>query len=165
MGRRPVSTTLRRTAADGLPAEPPRPPEAKAIALRLLALRPHATAELRRKLLQRRCPAGEIEETLGRLGELGYLDDLAFARALVARRSTSRGPALIAQELAAKGISRTLAQEALSDLDRSDQVASASLVGGSGMARDPRRTAARLQRRGFSREVIREALNGQLDEL
>jgi regulatory protein len=164
MGRRPVSTTRRRSATDKAPAEAPKPPETKATALRLLALRPHATAELRRKLLQRRCPAGEIEETLSRLGELGYLDDLAFARALVTRRSSSRGPALIAQELAAKGISRTLAQEALSDLDRSDQVASASLLGGSAMTGDPRRTAARLQRRGFSREVIREALNTQLDE-
>jgi SOS response regulatory protein OraA/RecX len=101
---------------------------------------------------------------LGRLDELGYLDDLAFARALVARRSSSRGPALIAQELASKGIPRALAQEALSGLARSDQVASASLVGGSDRGLDPRRTAARLQRRGFSRQVIREALNGQLDE-
>jgi SOS response regulatory protein OraA/RecX len=105
-----------------------------------------------------------VEETLGRLGELGYLDDLAFARGLVARRSRSRGPALIAQELAARGISRALAQEALGELARSDQVASASLLGGSDSGRDPRRTAARLQRRGFSREVIREALNGRLDE-
>jgi regulatory protein len=121
-------------------------------------------AEMRRKLLQRRCPPGQVEETLGRLRELGYLDDLAFARALVARRSRSRGAALIAQELSAKGIPRALAQEALSTLGRNEQVASATAVGGRERGGDPQRTAARLQRRGFSREVIREALDGQLDE-
>jgi regulatory protein len=119
---------------------------------------------MRRKLLQRRCPPGQVEETLGRLRELGYLDDLAFARALVARRSRSRGAALIAQELSAKGIPRALAQEALSTLGRNEQVASATAVGGRERGGDPQRTAARLQRRGFSREVIREALDGQLDE-
>lgn len=159
-----MSTTRRRTNSRGAQAEPPGPPDAKAIALRLLALRPHATAELRRKLLQRRCGAADVEQTLNRLGELGYLDDLAFARALVAHRSRSRGPALIAQELAAKGVHRALAEEALSALDRGEQVASASILGRSRGSGDPRRTAARLQRRGFSREVIREALDGRLDD-
>jgi regulatory protein len=119
---------------------------------------------MRRKLLQRRCLPGQVEETLGRLRELGYLDDLAFARALVARRSRSRGAALIAQELGAKGIPRTVAHEALSTLGRNEQVTSAALLGGRERGGDPRRTAARLQRRGFSREVIREALDGQVDE-
>jgi regulatory protein len=137
--------------------------EVRTIALRLLALRPHATAELRRKLLQRRCPANEVEEALDRFSELGYLDDLAFARALVTRRSGSRGAALIAQELAAKGIPRAMAQEALGELARDHQVASASLMA-SRQGRDPQVAATRLQRRGFSRDVIREALGGLAEE-
>jgi regulatory protein len=120
--------------------------------------------ELRRKLLQRRCPAGEVEQTLDRLSELGYLDDLAFARGLVTRRSGSRGAALIAQELAAKGIPRALAQEALGELGRDQQVASAGLVASRQGGRDPGGAAARLLRRGFSRDVIRDALGGLPEE-
>jgi regulatory protein len=155
----------RRAPGDPGPPEPSQQSEIRAIALRLLALRPHATAELRRKLLQRRCPAKEVEEALDRFSELGYLDDLAYARALVARRSGSRGAALIAQELAAKGIPRGLAQEALGELARDRQVASASLMVSRQQGRDPGLAATRLQRRGFSRDVIREALGGLLEEV
>jgi regulatory protein len=146
------------------PPEPVAPPEARSIALRLLATRPHATGELRQKLRQRRLPRAEIEEALARMEELGYLDDLAFARALVARRAGSRGPALIARELAAKGISRELAQVALQGLDRKDQVATATLVARAGGDADPRRTAARLHRRGFSPDVIARAMDLDLDD-
>jgi regulatory protein len=166
-GPEQASTTAsarRRAAGDSGPPEPIQQPEVRTIALKLLALRPHATAELRRKLLQRRCPANEVEEALDRFSELGYLDDLAFARALVARRSGSRGAALIAQELAAKGIPRALAQEALGELARDHQVASASLMASRQQGRDRQVAATRLQRRGFSRDVIREALGGLPEE-
>ena len=92
------------------------------------------------------------------MAELGYLDDEEFARQLVGRRSATRGAALIAQELAAKGIPRALAQEALSVLDHDRQVASAGLLAERERPGSGERAAARLQRRGFSRQVIREAL-------
>jgi regulatory protein len=135
-----------------------RPADGYAVALRLLALRPHSTAELRRKLRQRGCPAEEVEEALGRAAAHGYLDDDAYARALVSRRAAARGPALIAAELAAKGVSRSLVAVALEGLSREKQVAAATRLAGGLGVRDPNRAAARLQRRGFSREVIREAL-------
>jgi regulatory protein len=104
-----------------------------------------------------------VEDVLGRAADHGYLDDDAYARALVSRRATARGPALIAAELAAKGVSRSLVATALEGLSREEQVAAAARLAGSLSPRDPNRAAARLQRRGFSWDVIREALRLELE--
>ena len=97
------------------------------------------------------------------MAELGYLDDRAFARGLVARRSSARGAVLIAQELAAKGVPRGVAEEALSVLDREQQIAAAGALASREAAGTGERAAARLQRKGFSRSVIREALQAIAD--
>jgi regulatory protein len=133
------------------------PPDAFEAAIRLLGQRPHGEVELRRKLARRSCPPEEIDRAMARVRRLGYLDDEAFARALVAHRSRGRGPALIAAELAARGVSRELAGEALAAVTAADQVAAARRLA-AGAAADPRRVAARLQRRGFAPEVVRAAL-------
>jgi regulatory protein len=132
-------------------------PDSREVAFRLLAQRPHTEAELRRKLARRGCEPDEVDRALARLRDLGYLDEAAFASALVARRSRTRGPALIAAELAAKGVSREVANNAVAELHREELLAAARrLVARGG---DERRLAARLQRRGFPTEVIRQALS------
>ena len=113
---------------------------------------------MRRKLLQRRCRPDEVCNTLDRMTALGYLDDEAFARQLVARRSGTRGASLIAQELAAKGVPRALAKQALLTLDHGQEVAAAARLASRDARGGGERTAARLQRKGFSRQVIGEAL-------
>ena len=138
------------------------PPDAFEAAIRLLGQRPHGEVELRRKLAQRRCPPEEIDRALVRVHRLGYLDDAAFARAMVAHRSRGRGSALIAAELAARGVSRQLAGEALAGLTEADQVAAARRLAAALPGADPRKVAARLQRRGFTPEIIRAAL--ELDD-
>lgn len=115
--------------------------------------------ELRRKLGRRRCPPEAIDEAMSRLRDLGYVDDAAFARALVAERAGARGPALIAAELASKGVGRDVAGEALAAVSREEQVAAARRLAGRSAGDDPRTVAARLQRRGFGTDVIREALD------
>ena len=90
--------------------------------VRLLAGRPHSRAELSHKLLRRGYGFEEVESALGTLHELGYIDDASFAEGHVRRRSTSRGPLAIAAELAARGVRREVAGEALSRLDRQAQV-------------------------------------------
>ena len=119
-------------------------------------MRAHSEAELRLKLLRRGCEPGDVRAALGRLSRQGYLDDEAYARALVARRSSGRGATLIAAELAAKGIDRDLAACALGDLDRRQQVESARRLVERWPGLEPRRLAARMQRRGFAADVIRE---------
>src|SRR5690242_6191425 len=64
-----------------------RVPDAFETALRLLTLRPHSEAELRRKLVRRGCPADDVESAVARARGLGYLDDAAFARALAGQRA------------------------------------------------------------------------------
>lgn len=48
-------------------------------ALRLLARRPHAVAEIRRALAKKFSNESQVEVAIARLRELGYLDDRKFA--------------------------------------------------------------------------------------
>jgi regulatory protein len=142
-----------------------QPPSALGSGLRLLAWRAHSRAELRAKLLRRGCPPDETEAALARLAELGYLDDQSFAQGLVRRRSRLRGPQALAAELAAKGIDRSQAADALAGFDLEAQVESASRLAERLCARQPvstyrealDRVGAKLLRRGFSSRVIRAA--------
>jgi regulatory protein len=102
---------------------------------------------------------------LARLGELGYLDDAAFAAAHVRRRSAGRGPLALSAELAARGVDRRASGRALAAFDHTAQVASATRLAerlcgrnrpaGYGELLDS--VGAKLLRRGFSPGVAREA--------
>ena len=136
------------------------PPDAFATALRLLSGRPHGELELRRKLGRRGFPAEEIDRALARARGLGYLDDAAFARGLAARRARTRGPALIAAELAARGVEREVVREVVGGVSRDDLVAAARRLAARSVrsGRDRRAVAAGLLRHGFPGDVVREAL-------
>jgi regulatory protein len=140
-------------------------PDAFETALRLLTLRPHSEAELRRKLARRGCPEDEVESAVVRARGLGYLDDTAFARALAGQRARTRGPALIARELAAKGVDRAVVRETVGAVSREDVLAAARRVAERSReaGADRRVVAARLLRRGFTTDVIREALGRDVD--
>jgi len=139
------------------------PPDAFDIAVRLLSLRPHSELELRQKLRRRGCDADSIDGAVARALRLGYLDDAAFARALVTQRSRTRGPAVVAAELAAKGVHRGLAREALGTVAHASQVEAARRLAARSSHANRQVVAARLLRRGFGTDVIREAL--ELEEL
>lgn len=115
--------------------------------------------ELRRKLARRGCDPLAIEGALRRLRELGYCNDSEYASALVARRSHSRGRALIARELAAKGIDRPLAAAALLAIDEETERIGALRLAERWRSLPSDRLAARLQRRGFSLETIAVVLS------
>lgn len=139
------------------------PPDPFDLAVRLLRLRPHSELELRRKLRRKGCATEAIEDAVARARRLGYLDDATFARALVAHRSRTRGPSVVAAELAAKGINRGLARDALGVVDHSSQVEAARRLAARSSDTDRQVVAARLLRRGFTTDVIREALDLELD--
>lgn len=83
-------------------------------ALRLLERRPHATGELRRKLLQRGFEAATVRMVLERLTAAGLLDDERFAGNFVRYRLSAgpKGPRRLAAELGARGVDRKLAETA-----------------------------------------------------
>ena len=134
-------------------------PDAFDLAVRLLGLRPHSELELRQKLRRKGCDADAIDGAVARAFQLGYLDDAAFARALVTQRSRTRGPAVLAAELAAKGVSRGLAREAVGAVAHASQVEAARRLATRSSHANRQVVAARLLRRGFGTDVIREALD------
>jgi regulatory protein len=75
-------------------------------ALRLLARRAYAIAEMRRALTRRSDSAEAVEAAIVRLRQLGYLDDQKFAeqQASALRRNRAFGPRRIVRELKAKGV-------------------------------------------------------------
>lgn len=138
-------------------------------AMDYLSLRDHASGELYQKLC-RKFDAPSAAYAVARAGELGLLDDAGFARRRAAellRKRKSRREILT--DLAAKGIDRNTAAEAVEALYECDEEGedpelataralvqryyAAKLAAGK---RD--QVAAALARRGFSHAIIREAL-------
>lgn len=138
-------------------------------AMDYLSLRDHASGELYQKLC-RKFDAPSAAYAVARAGELGLLDDAGFARRRAAellRKRKSRREILT--DLAAKGIDRDTAAEAVEALYECDEESedpelataralvqrhyAAKLAAGK---RD--QVAAALARRGFSHAIIREAL-------
>jgi len=82
-------------------------------ALRVLALRGHSVAELRRKLKTKGYEEAEIEGSIARLLELNYLDDARFARGF-AESSIRNGRgygARLKLELSRRGVTGEIVQK------------------------------------------------------
>ena len=137
-------------------------------AMDLLALRDHAAGELYAKLCRRFDPH-TAAVAVARVGELGLLNDAGFARRRAAellRKRKSRREIL--QDLAAKGIDRETAADALAALMPADgeedpDLASARALVERQYARKlaegkTQQVMAALARRGFSHAVIRAAV-------
>ncbi|WP_437887201.1 recombination regulator RecX [Phytobacter sp. V91] len=97
-------------------------------ALRILAMRDHGEAELRRKLtapvMSKNGPEKidvsqqDLDNVIGWCAENHYLDDDRFARQFIASRSRKGyGPARIRQELGQKGVSRETCESAMRDCE------------------------------------------------
>jgi len=135
------------------------------MAVRLLGLRSHSAVELGRKLGRRGFDEDTIASVLARLTERRYLDDAEFARQLVTHRSRGRGGAAIAAELASKGVSRSVAQAAVADIDPEVEIEAAVVFARRWLPRaEPGSLRSlleiagpRLARRGYAPGVVREA--------
>jgi len=149
------------------PRRTSKPPTGSAYeaAVRYLAGRAHSRAELWRKLVRRGHEEADVEAALARLADLGYLDDAGFAAGHVRRRSVSLGPLALSAELAARGVDREVARQALSGLSQEAQLAAATRLAEREAGR--KRPAGykelldsagpKLLRRGFSSSIAREA--------
>jgi regulatory protein len=146
------------------------------VALRLLSLRARSRRELKLALGRKGFAEPQQEAVLARLGELGYVDDVRFARdrASALLRGGRLGPRAVLQRLSAHGLSDEQAREALSHAEREVGVdpleAARSLLTRRGLVGQPlepkqRGKAARLLRaRGFADATI-EKLLGSDQEL
>ena len=155
---------------DETPVDPAE--RAREICLRQLAVRPRTRSELASALRQRGIDDEVAAEVLERYGEVGIIDDTAFARAWVSSRHHGRGLAsrALAIELRQKGVDAEAVGTALADLDPETEEATARAMverklrsdrGGPPEAR-LRRLVGMLARKGYppglAMKVVREAL-------
>jgi regulatory protein len=149
----------------GASAKPP-PGDPVETGLRLLRRRDHSREELRRKLSQRGHEKQAIEEAIERIHKSYVLDDQAFARSYVRRRSSVKGPMAIAGELAARGIDRASSEAALTEFGAAEQLQAATLLAFRLYSRQREdlgyrqvldKIGSKLLRRGFPAAVVREA--------
>lgn len=146
------------------------------VALRLLAAKPRASGELRRKLKERGHAPPAVDAALEKLESAGLLNDYEFARHFV-RVRTARGhgrPRLIA-DLLQLGVDRALAEKAVEEVvevegvDELDQVRRlvekrlAQLEDVPPKVRK-RRVLAYLRRRGIGGSAIRQILEEMLSQ-
>jgi regulatory protein len=157
---------------------PPADPEqaARTICLRLLTGQPRSRAELAAALAKRGIPDEAAAAVLDRFGEVGLIDDAAFAEAWVSSRHRGRGLArrALQQELHRRGIAAETAQAALGTLDDETQEGTARslvrrrLAATRGLAPDvrTRRLLGMLARKGYpaglAARVIREEIGAEL---
>jgi len=152
---------------------------ARTIVLTKLTARARSRQELADALRQRDVPDEVASRVLDRFGEVGLVDDAAFARAWVESRQVSRGLSrrALALELKRKGIDGETVEESLATIDEdAERDAAHDLVAKklrSVRNADPqkqwRQLVGLLARRGYSpalsMRVVAEALKADADEV
>jgi SOS response regulatory protein OraA/RecX len=90
--------------------------------------------EIRHRLLRKGFPTAEVESCLSWLRDRDLLDDRSFSRALVRDRLrfSPTSPAVLRRELARKGVSPRIANEAVEEVLREEGVSEADLAEAAG---------------------------------
>lgn len=158
--------------------------QAKEACLRLLSVRARSRAELAQRLAAKGYSAEVSERALDRLGEVGLVDDAAFAEQWVHSRHTfsGKGKQALAQELRRKGVAQSDAAAALDAITGDDEEARAaelvrrklrSLPRDLDQNKTIRRLVGMLARRGYGQstayrvvktELAAQGIEGDLDE-
>jgi len=134
-------------------------PVAMGRALNLLGYRARSEAEIRDRLGRYGYAGETIEAVVGRLEELGYLDDAEFARLKAREKARRYGPRRVSVELRKSGVGEELAREVVEEefAGRSEvgeaRSAAARRYNGRGTDAEARRVYGFLVRRGYSAEV------------
>lgn len=136
----------------------------------LLGSRDYSERRMKEKLQEAGYPASIIEEAVGKLKKAGYLDDRRLAQSYVRGHLRDRSRLRIMRDLAGKGISETVIEEALAavgeeeNLDRAqyDQIMRLLKKRGFDPAQasfeDRQKTMAFLHRKGYPTDLIRQCV-------
>jgi regulatory protein len=140
-------------------------------ALNMLAFRARSSTELARSLVRKGEEKAHVDWAIARLQEQGLVDDAAFARAFTRSRVVGgkQSRRRVEQELARKGVSRSVAGDAIDDVFEDEAVDQKAIVeeaarkkARSLMGLEPavqrRRLYAFLARRGYDLDDIRAAI-------
>jgi regulatory protein len=157
--------------------EAERPPvdpigQAREICLNLLATRARTRAELRTRLSRQGVEEAVADQVLGRLDEVGLVDDAAFAEQWVRSRHEYQGMArrALSAELRRKGVADQLAAEAVSAVDSDAEEARARelvrkklrSVGVAPESTVIRRLVGMLARKGYSEGMAYRVVRDEL---
>jgi regulatory protein len=131
-------------------------------ALHFLGYRARSRSEVRERV--RRYGYGEetVRAVIGRLEELGYLDDEEFARTVVREKARRYGPRRVSADLRRSGVDTELAQGIVEEefAERSEveaaRSAAARRYNRGGSDAEARRVYGFLVRRGYSADVCAE---------
>ena len=147
---------------------------ARAICLRALTGTAKTRQQLADLLARRGVPEEAATAVLDRFGEVGLVDDAAFARAWVTSRQAGRGLArrALRAELRAKGVDGEEAEQALAEVDDDDERAAARRLVERrlpSLRRVDRTTATRrligmLARKGYSGGLAAGVVRDVMDE-
>jgi len=144
--------------------------------LNYISIRPRSEKEIRSYILKKinrwKAPPELFEKVLNRLNELGYVDDLKFARSFITSRNRSRqkGKMLVRIELQKKGVDGELIEKAqeLLKTDGNDNEADLARIAATkklrGLGRYDRKSQRNklysfLARRGFDHTAISSVID------
>lgn len=158
---------------DRRPAVPQDPVhQAREICLRLLTVRPRTRVELLQALLRKGIEEDVAEQVLGRLDEVGLVDDAAFAEVWVRSRHNHQGLGrrALAVELRRKGVTDDFAATALEAVDadaeeeRARQLVRKRLrvLGGADEPSKIRKLVGMLARKGYSEGLAFRVVKDEL---
>lgn len=137
----------------------------------MLEARARSVADLRRGLIRKGEPEADVDAAIERLRAAGLLDDANFARQLARSKALNAGHSRrrIGQELAKRGVARSVADDAIADVFEDEAVDEAAAIervaakklrtlhGEDAQARR-RRLYAFLARRGYAHDDIQRVL-------
>jgi regulatory protein len=137
----------------------------------MLALRGRSSRELARSLVRKGEEKAHVDWAVARLQEQGLLDDAAFARTFTRSKVVGgkQSRRRVEQDLTRKGVSRTVASEAIADVFEEEAIDQRAIVeeaarkklrslSGLEPAVQRRRLYAFLARRGYDLDDIRVAV-------
>jgi len=148
--------------SDSVPVRKERPPEqlAEIKAIEFLARREHTRAELEEKLAKREFSAEAIEIAIDSLAARGWQSDERFAELFIEQRANKgKGPRLVRHELTKRGISSSMAFDAMRDTEVDwEEVANRTVAKRFRADADYAKMRRFLEGRGFDSAMARHAI-------
>ena len=140
-----------------------------ASAMRIISIRPHSAAELRRKLLAKGADGATVDRIVTRLTDVDLINDARFARDFVefGFLRKSWGSRKIRASLGQRGIDRAVIEDALGSPDVAGMEEEAArrfvdkrLRGGDTSVEHARKISAQLVARGFGWDIVSRVIRG-----